>query len=75
MAAAQSMNCTEPEWKDYDFETEIERLATLLHQIIIALNENIFVAPDDRRYIQDTVTEYMKSIAQTRSDISNLLYD
>ena len=75
MAATQSMNCTEPEWKDYDFETEIERLATLLHQIIIALNENIFVAPDDRRYIQDTVNEYMKSIAQTRSDICNLLYD
>ena len=75
MAAAQSMNCTGPEWKDYDFETEIEQLATLLHHIIMALNDNIFVTPEDKRYIQDTVNEYMKSIAQTRADISKLLYD
>ena len=75
MAAAKSASDNILEFKEYDYENEIEQIATLLNGIIMSLGDNIFVTPEDKRYIQDTVNEYMKSIAQTRSDISNLLYE
>ena len=74
MAAAQSMTDNVLKFKDYDYESAIEQIAQLLNGIIMSLGDNIFVTPEDKRYIQDTVNEYMKSVAQTRADISDLLY-
>ena len=62
------------EFKEHDYETTIEQIAQLLNGIIMNLGSNLFVTPEDRRYIQAMVNEYMKSVAQTRADISNLLY-
>ena len=74
MAAAKSMTDNVLKFKDYDYESAIEQIAQLLNGIIMSLGDNIFVTPEDKRYIQDTVNEYMKSVAQTRADISDLLY-
>ena len=62
------------EFKEHDYETTIEQIAQLLNGIIMNLGSNLFVTPEDRRYIQAMVNEYMKSVAQTRADISDLLY-
>jgi hypothetical protein len=75
MAAAKSASETVLEFKEYDYETTIEQIAQLLNGIIMNLGSNLFVTPEDRRYIQAMVNEYMKSVAQTRADISNLLYE
>lgn len=74
MAAAKSANETVLEFKEHDYETTIEQIAQLLNGIIMNLGSNLFVTPEDRRYIQAMVNEYMKSVAQTRADISDLLY-
>ena len=74
MATAKSMTDNVLKFKDYDYESAIEQIAQLLNGIIMSLGDNIFVTPEDKRYIQDTVNEYMKSVAQTRADISDLLY-
>ena len=75
MAAAKSASETVLEFKEHDYETTIEQIAQLLNGIIMNLGSNLFVTPEDRRYIQAMVNEYMKSVAQTRADISNLLYE
>ena len=74
MAAAKSANETVLEFKEQDYETTIEQIAQLLNGIIMNLGSNLFVTPEDRHYIQAMVNEYMKSVAQTRADISDLLY-
>jgi hypothetical protein len=74
MAAAKSASETVLEFKEHDYETTIEQIAQLLNGIIMNLGSNLFVTPEDRRYIQAMVNEYMKSVAQTRADISDLLY-
>lgn len=74
MAAAKSASETLLEFKEQDYETTIEQIAQLLNGIIMNLGSNLFVTPEDRRYIQAMVNEYMKSVAQTRADISDLLY-
>ena len=75
MAAAKSASDNILEFKEYDYENEIEQIATLLNGIIMSLEDNIFATPEDRAYIRSVVNEYMKSVAQTRSDISKLLYE
>ena len=75
MAAAKSMTENTLQFKELDYEAEIEQIATLLNTIVASLEDNIFATPDDREYIRRTVNEYMKSVAQTRADISKLLYD
>lgn len=74
MAAAKSGTDNVLEFKEYDYETEIEQIATLLNDIIVSLSDNVFVTPSDREYIRSVVNKYMKSVAQTRADISELLY-
>ena len=74
MAAAKSASDNILEFKEYDYENEIEQIATLLNGIIMSLEDNIFATPEDRAYIRSVVNEYMKSVAQTRADISDLLY-
>lgn len=74
MVAAKSASETVLEFKEHDYETTIEQIAQLLNGIIMNLGSNLFVTPEDRRYIQAMVNEYMKSVAQTRADISDLLY-
>ncbi len=74
MAAAKSMTDNALQFEDYDYETTIEQIAQLLNDIIRNLGNNMFVTPEDKRYIQDMVNEYMKRVAQTRADISDLLY-
>ena len=75
MAALKSNNDNVLEFREHDYEDEIEQIATLLNGIIASLEDNLFATPEDRRYIRDTVNEYMKSVAQTRADISKLIYE
>ena len=75
MAAAKSASDNILEFKEYDYENEIEQIATLLNGIIMSLEDNIFATPEDKAYIRSVVNEYMKSVAQTRADISKLLYE
>ena len=75
MAAAKSASDNILEFKECDYENEIEQIATLLNGIIMSLEDNIFATPEDRAYIRSVVNEYMKSVAQTRADISKLLYE
>ena len=58
-----------------DYEGAIEKIAQLLNGIIISMKDNLFVTPHDREYIRSVVNEYMKSVAQTRANISELLYE
>ena len=62
-------------FKDYDYEGEIEQIAQLLNGIIAGLQDNLFVTVQDREYIRSVVNEYMKSVAKTRAGISELLYE
>ena len=62
-------------FKDYDYEGEIEQIARLLNGIIAGLQDNLFVTVQDREYIRSVVNEYMKSVAKTRAGISELLYE
>lgn len=75
MAAAKSATTNTLQFKELDYEAEIEQIATSLNAIIASLEDNIFVNSDDRAYIRSVVNECMKSVAQTRADISKLLYD
>ena len=75
MAAAKSATTNTLQFKELDYEAEIEQIATSLNAIIANLEDNIFVNSDDRAYIRSVVNECMKSVAQTRADISKLLYD
>ena len=61
-------------FSDHDYEADIEQIAQLLNGIVHSLHDNLFVTPSDREYIRSVVNEYLKSVAQTRADISDLLY-
>lgn len=74
MLARQSAATTPPGLDDYDFEGEVEAIASLLRQITSSLEDNVFATPDDRAFIRGKVDEYTTSVAHTRADISDLLY-
>lgn len=74
MLARQSAAVTPPGLDDYDFEGEVETIASLLRQITSSLEDNVFATPDDRAFIRGKVDEYTTSVAHTRADISDLLY-
>ena len=61
-------------FSDHDYEADIEQIAQLLNGIVMSLKDNLFVTPSDREYIRSVVNDYLKSVAQTRADISALLY-
>ena len=58
----------------YDYETEVEQIATALNGMNSSLADNIFIAPADVEHMRTVASGIMKRIALTRADISELLY-
>ena len=59
----------------YDYETEVEQIATALNGMNSSLADNIFIASADVEQMRSVASGIMKRIALTRADISELLYD
>ena len=74
MAAAMSRTDNTLMFAEHDYEAQIEQIAASLAGIVANLEDNLFSTPDDRAYIRNIVNEYMKGVAQTRANISKLLY-
>ena len=74
MAAAKSRTDNTLMFAEHDYEAQIEQIAASLAGIVANLEDNLFSTPDDRAYIRNIVNEYMKGVAQTRANISKLLY-
>lgn len=74
MAALQGSPSVSFNSEEYEYEAEVEQIATLLNGIIGSLADNIFINPADAEHIRSVAGEVMKRIALTRADISDLLY-
>ena len=58
----------------FDYETEVEQIATALNGMNSSLTDNIFISQADGEQIRSVAGAIMKQIALTRADISELLY-
>ena len=74
MAAAQNCSGVPFDVKEYDYEAEIEQIATSLNGLIAAIGDNIFISASDAEHIRSVAGEIMKQVALTRAGISDLLY-
>ena len=58
----------------YDYESEVEQIATALNGMNVLIADNIFINPADVERMRSVAGAIMKQIALTRADISELLY-
>ena len=58
----------------FDYESEVEQIATALNGMNVSLADNIFINPADVEQMRSVAGAIVKQIALTRADISELLY-
>ena len=74
MASLNDCQGVFPGAEDYDYEAEIEQIASSLNAAVALLGDNIFISQSDCEHMRSVASGIMKKVAMTRAEISELLY-